>query len=237
MHFLDYGRSHRATEFSGAISLPYEAAKWFLNLALRLVPNVSRTLAKVVFIACFALCLIDFGVWCIVTLYRVLFNKVSPDPILVTPFHPDQREELEHQARGPRFQRPSAQVESLSQSPSATACGPSLPPPVQCELSPSSSSSPSPSTPTDLSPDLASSSDTLLSSSSHSWSSGDIISSELTESSSDSSDTDSSTSEEVYIFKAYRAPKVVRPQTQGSGTLFVSAENRLGRDWAMKRRR
>jgi hypothetical protein len=41
MHFLDYGRSHRATEFSGAISLPYEAAKWFLNLALRLVPNVS----------------------------------------------------------------------------------------------------------------------------------------------------------------------------------------------------
>lgn len=41
MHFLDYGRSHRATEFSGAISLPYEAAKWVLNLVLRLVPNVS----------------------------------------------------------------------------------------------------------------------------------------------------------------------------------------------------
>jgi hypothetical protein len=41
MHFLDYGRSHRATEFSGAIALPYEAAKWCLNLAIRLVPNVS----------------------------------------------------------------------------------------------------------------------------------------------------------------------------------------------------
>lgn len=81
---------------------------------------------------------------------------------------------------------------------------------MQCELSPSSSSSSSLNTPSDLSPDLASSSDTFLSSSSHSRSSGDIISSAVTESSSDSYDSDSFTSEEVYIFKAYRPPKVVR---------------------------
>ncbi|GFZ47032.1 hypothetical protein JCM24511_04258 [Saitozyma sp. JCM 24511] len=80
LHFLD--KSYRANAASMVrLGVPLESAKCVLVYAFKVIPFVSKTfelLAMAVIIPVVLLCVVDFAVWCLVLVVRLITKWLAP---------------------------------------------------------------------------------------------------------------------------------------------------------------